>query len=80
MAPPGDPSAPRPGPQPPGRLTPLGWLLIGALPVLLALVFIVGRGTVAVIAFVLVALDVLLLASALIAPPRRRGPRGLGRS
>ena len=63
-------------PQPPGRVTGLGWAVIVGCPVLVAIVFIAGRGTVAVIAFVLLALDVLVLATSFIAPPgRRRRPR-----
>lgn len=67
------PDDPRPAK---GRLTPLGRALIGAIPVLAAIMVIARRGAVADLAFLGLALIALALATAVLGPPRRpRRPR-----
>jgi hypothetical protein len=61
-----------PPPRPPrGRVTGLGWALIASCPVLAAILVVAGRGAVADAAFLGLAVVIFVLATAVLAPPRR---------
>ena len=62
--------------QPRGRVTWLGWCLVASIPVLIVVMVIARRGTVADLAFAALALVILALGAAILRmpqrPPRRR--------